>query len=142
MKRRTFLKRALPVATVPFLMNGFPIKAFGKGSLFEKILRSATDNDHVLVIVQLTGGNDGLNTVIPLDQYSALSTARGNILIPENLVLALNGTTATGFHPAMAEMQNLFNEQKISVVQGVSYPNPNFSHFEATDIWMTGSDSD
>ena len=139
MKRRTFLRRALPVATVPFLMNGFTIKAFGKGSVFEKLLRSSTENDKVLVIVQLTGGNDGLNTVIPLDQYSALSTARANILIPSNLVLPLSGTTATGLHPSMPEIQALFNEQKVAIVQGVSYPNPNFSHFEATDIWLTGS---
>jgi uncharacterized protein (DUF1501 family) len=104
-------------------------------------LRSTPDNDKVLVIVQLVGGNDGLNTVIPLDQYSALSSARANILIPENLVLPLNGTTVTGLHPSMIEIQTLFNEQKIKIVQGVSYPNPNLSHFEATDIWMTGSDS-
>ena len=141
MKRRTFLRRALPIATVPFLMNGFSIKAFGKGSVFEKLLRSANSNNNVLVIIQLTGGNDGLNTVIPLDQYSALSTARANILIPENLVLPLNGTTVTGLHPSMPEIQGLFDNGLVSIVQGVSYPNPNFSHFEATDIWLTGSNA-
>src|ERR1017187_6563501 len=107
MKRRTFIKRALPVATVPFMLNGFSLKAFGRGSMFEKLLKSANENDHVLVIIQLTGGNDGLNTVIPLDQYSALSTARSNILIPENLVLTLDGTTVTGLHPSMTGIQNL-----------------------------------
>ena len=141
MKRRTFLQRALPVATIPFLINGLPVKAFGRGSVFEKLLRSATENNHVLVIIQLTGGNDGLNTVIPLDQYSALSTARANILIPEASVLSLNGTNLTGLHPSMTGIQNLFNEQKVAIVQGVSYPNPNFSHFEATDIWLTGSNA-
>lgn len=142
MKRRSFIKRGLPVATIPFLMGGFSIKAFGKGSIFEKILRSSDQSDRVLVIIQLQGGNDGLNTVIPLDQYSALSTARTNILIPENLVLPLNGTTVTGLHPSMPEIQALFNEQQAMIVQGVSYPNPNFSHFEATDIWLTASDSE
>ena len=142
MKRRTFIQRALPVATIPFLINGLPIKAFGKGSVFEGLLKSAAENDRVLVIIQLQGGNDGLNTVIPLDQYSALSTARANILIPENLVLALNGSTVTGLHPSMPEIQALFNSNQAMIVQGVSYPNPNFSHFQATDIWMTGSDAD
>jgi len=142
MKRRSFIKRGLPVATIPFLLNGFSMKAFGKGSVFEKILRSSTATDRVLVIIQLQGGNDGLNTVIPLDQYSALSTARANILIPENLVLPLDGTTVTGLHPSMPEIQALFNNKQAMIVQGVSYPNPNFSHFEATDIWLTASDSE
>ncbi|MBL0308657.1 MAG: DUF1501 domain-containing protein [Bacteroidetes bacterium] len=141
MKRRTFLKRSLPIATVPFLVNGFSIKAFGKGSIFEQLLGAATANDRVLVIIQLTGGNDGLNTVIPLDKYSELSTARSNIMIPSNLVLGLNGSSVTGLHPSMTGMRNLFNNQQLAVVQGVSYPNPNFSHFRATDIWLTASDS-
>ena len=141
MNRRKFIKRALPVATVPFLINGLSIKAFGKGSVFEQLLRSADSNDNVLVIIQLVGGNDGLNTVIPLDQYSALSTARANILIPENLVLPLTGSTVTGLHPSMPEMQGLFDNGLMSIVQGVSYPNPNFSHFEATDIWLTASNA-
>jgi uncharacterized protein (DUF1501 family) len=142
MKRRTFLKRALPVATIPFLINGLPIKAFGKGSVFENLLKSAEANNNVLVLIQLVGGNDGLNTVIPLDQYTNLSTARANILIPENLVLPLDGSTVTGLHPVMTGIQALFNEQQATIVQGVSYPNPNFSHFEATDIWLTASNSD
>ena len=141
MKRKTFIKRAMPVASIPFLLNGFSMKAFGKGSVFERLLRAATQTDRVLVLIQLNGGNDGLNTVIPLDQYSALSNARGNILIPQNLVLPLNGTTLTGLHPSMAGVKNLYNNQQVAVVQGVSYPNPNYSHFRATDIWLTASDS-
>ncbi len=141
MKRKTFIKRALPVATLPFFFFFLSFKAFGQGSAFEEMLDAATQTDRVLVLIQLNGGNDGLNTVIPLDQYSALSAARGNILINENLVLPLNGTTATGLHPALTGLQNLYNNQKVAIVQGVSYPNPSFSHFRATDIWLTASDS-
>ncbi len=141
MKRKTFIKRALPVATLPFLINGLSFKAFGKGSAFEQMLRAATQTDRVLVLIQLNGGNDGLNTVIPLDQYSALSTARANILINQNLVLPLNGTVDTGLHPSLTGLQNMYNNQQVAIVQGVSYPNPSFSHFRATDIWLTGSDS-
>jgi uncharacterized protein (DUF1501 family) len=141
MKRKAFIKKALPVASLPFLINGFSMKAFGKGSLFETMLRAATQTDRVLVLIQLNGGNDGLNTVIPLDQYSNLSNARSNIMINQNLVLPLNGSTVTGLHPSMTGIKNLYNDQKVAVVQGVSYPNPNFSHFRATDIWLTGSDS-
>lgn len=141
MKRKSFIKRSLPVATLPFLINGLSFKAFGEGSAFEQMLEAATETDKVLVLIQLNGGNDGLNTVIPLDQYSPLSAARGNLLIDENLVLPLNGTTATGLHPSLTGLQNLYNNQQLAIVQGVSYPNPSFSHFRATDIWLTASDS-
>jgi len=142
MKRKSFIKRALPVATLPFFINGLSFKAFGRGSAFDDMLRAATQTDRVLVLIQLNGGNDGLNTVIPLDQYSNLSAARGNILINETQVLGLNGTTATGLHPSLSGIRNLYNDQKVAIVQGVSYPNPSFSHFRATDIWLTASDSD
>ncbi|GAB4049275.1 DUF1501 domain-containing protein [Spirosoma litoris] len=99
-------------------------------------------NDRVLVLIQLVGGNDGLNTVIPVDQYGAYQAARPNIALPQNKILKLNGADTVALHPALTEIQQLFNEGKAGIVQAVSYPKPNFSHFRATDIWMTGSDSD
>jgi len=98
-------------------------------------------NDHVLVIIQLSGGNDGLNTLIPLDQYANLNIHRANILIPENKVLKLNGNDKTGIHPAMAGIQNMYNEGKVNFVQSVGYTDQNYSHFRSTDIWLSGSDS-
>jgi uncharacterized protein (DUF1501 family) len=141
MKRRDFLKVS-QAAAVPFLLNNFPIDVAETNPLLQLIAQNAAANGRVLVIIQLNGGNDGLNTVIPLNQYSALTTARGNVLIPQASVLALSGQPNTGFHPSMPEMRNLYNNQLLNVVQGVSYPNPNFSHFRATDIWFTGSRSD
>lgn len=140
MKRRDFLKTAGPLATLPLLINGQSIKAFGQGNRSNRA--DFVDTDHVLVIIQLNGGNDGLNTVIPLDQYSNLSKARSNVLIDEKKVLKLNGYSEVGFHPSMGGMKNMFNDGKLAVVRGVGYPNPNYSHFRSTDIWMTGSDSD
>ncbi|MFM7218061.1 MAG: DUF1501 domain-containing protein, partial [Bacteroidota bacterium] len=75
------------------------------------------------------------------DEYSNLALARQNILIPDTQVLALSGLTGTGLHPSMAGMQQLYNDGKLNIIQGVSYPSPNFSHFRATDIWLSGSDS-
>jgi uncharacterized protein (DUF1501 family) len=95
----------------------------------------------VLVLVQLNGGNDGLNTVIPLEYYEAYHAARSNIAIPEDKILRLEGFDKTGLHPAMPEMQQLFAAGKLAILQGVSYPQPNFSHFRATDIWLTGADA-
>jgi uncharacterized protein (DUF1501 family) len=95
----------------------------------------------VVVLIQLNGGNDGLNTVIPLEYYDAYYKARTNIAIPQEKVLKLQGNDRTGLHPAMPELQQLYNAGKLTIVQGVSYPQPNFSHFRATDIWLTGADA-
>jgi uncharacterized protein (DUF1501 family) len=100
-----------------------------------------TDTDHVMVIIQLSGGNDGLNMVIPISTYSLYNAARTNIAIPEAKILRLNGYDKTGLHPAMTGLQSMYNENKLKVMQAVGYPTPNFSHFRATDIWMTASNS-
>ena len=142
MRRRNFIRNATMGAILPGIINGFSVKAIGASSAFHRLLSPFTETDHVLVLIQLTGGNDGLNTVLALDQYGQLSVARGNILIPEAEALALEGYDATGLHPAMTGMQTLFNEGKLQIVQGVGYPEQNYSHFRSTDIWMTGSDAD
>ena len=140
MKRRKFISAVSASTVLPALLNGFSFKAFAASPLLQALANSS-NNDHVLVLIQLNGGNDGLNMVIPLDQYGTLSTARSNILIPSAQVLPLNGTVATGLHPAMTGFQQLFNNGLANIIQGVSYPSPNFSHFRATDIWLTASDS-
>ncbi len=139
MNRREFIKRSVPVTAIPFLINGLPIRAYGRSSFLETLVGAQSATDRVLVLVQLGGGNDGINTVIPLDQLSAYNNLRGNIAIPETSALQL--TAATGLHPAMTGMKNLYDAGKLAVVQGVSYPNPNLSHFRATDIWLSASDS-
>jgi len=140
MKRRDFLRKTVPATILPGLLNGYSFKAFSSSPLVQALANSVL-TDHVLVLIQLNGGNDGLNMVIPLDQYSNLASARPNLLIPDTQVLPLNGTVDTGLHPGMAGMQQLFNDGKVSIVQGVGYPSPNFSHFRSTDIWLTGADS-
>src|SRR5438067_6973802 len=93
--------------------------------------------DTILVVVQLTGGNDGLNTVIPFknDDYYKL---RPNIAIPKDQVKGIGKDL--GFHPAFDAMARLFNDKSaVCVVQGVGYPNPNQSHFRSMDIWQAAS---
>ena len=143
MKRREFIKNTAPVGVMlPTMLNGFAVKAFGASSPFmQSLLMPTTDTDHVLVLVQLTGGNDGINTVIPLEFYTNYKTARTNIAIPEIKVLKLNGFDKVGLHPAMSGLQTLFNEGKLKVINSVGYPTPSFSHFRATDIWMSAADS-
>ena len=140
MKRRDFLKYTVPATAATAVIGGMPVRAMGMESpLIQSLMGMTTDTDHVLVLVQMSGGNDGMNMVIPIDTYSAYQAARSNVAIPQNKILSLNGKT--GLHPAMTGIQNLFNEGKAAVVQAVGYPQPDFSHFRATDIWMSASDS-
>ncbi len=144
MKRRDFLATTLPAAAIlPEVINGYSVKAFNVNSpLVQALMRGTTLTDHVLVIIQLSGGNDGLNMVIPVGaDYTNYMNARSNVAIPQNRVLSIAGVTGTGIHTAMTGLQTLFTEGKAKVIQAVGYPQPNFSHFRATDIWMSGSNS-
>ena len=141
MKRKDFLRNTLPMAVIPSLLKPYSVRVLGDSPFLQQMLNGFVETDKVLVLVQLNGGNDGLNTLIPLDQYSAYFNARSNIAIPENNVLRLSGVSGVGFHPAMTGMQQLYNQGELRIVQAVGYPNPNFSHFRATDIWMSGSAS-
>ena len=136
MKRRSFLQTAT-TGTVPVLLNGFGISILPKSAIFSNI---NGESDRVLVLVQLNGGNDGLNMIIPLDQYSNLFGARSNIMIPENSVLSLVPETA--IHPSMTGLKSLYDDAKLNIIQSVGYPNQNRSHFRSTDIWTTASDAD
>ncbi|MCC7372305.1 MAG: DUF1501 domain-containing protein [Chloroflexi bacterium] len=86
----------------------------------------------ILVIIQLAGGNDGLNTVIPINN-AAYTAARPGIAIPNAQILSLNGSV--GLHPSLTRLKSRYDLGQVGVVQGVSYPNPNRSHFRGTDIW-------
>lgn len=141
MKRRDFLQNTIPAAVLPSLVDNFSFRVLGDNPVMAALLNTYVETDRVLVIIQLNGGNDGLNMVIPLDQYSKYYNARANIAIPENRVLTLSGTNAVGLHPSMTGLQTLYNNGKLRLVQAVGYPNPNFSHFRATDIWMSAADS-
>ena len=141
MDRRKFLRNTVPAAlTLPAFLNGFSFTALGAESddVLTRLLGQTASNDHVLVLIQLGGGNDGLNMVVPLDMYANYYNARPNVAIQQSRVLRLDGTDRSGLHPAMTDMQNMYNDGKVSVVQSVGYANQNFSHFRSTDIWMSG----
>ncbi len=149
MKRRNFLKTAGAAASAPLFIQGLPIQAMAN-SKFLNAMAMAPATDRVLVMIQLQGGNDGLNTIIPIDMYTHLSTpntqgGRSDILIPETETLkfergGIDIYPDARFNPAMLAAQDLFKEEKFMVMQGVGYQNQNFSHFRSIDIWMSGSD--
>ncbi len=132
MNRRHFLRNGA-LSTVPVWLNGLRLGAVP----FPFLLNQGPDHDRVLVLIQLNGGNDGLNCIVPLDQYSTLSALRSNIVLPESTVLPVED--GVGFHPAMSHLRNLYTEGKMSIVQSVGYPDQDRSHFRSTDIWTSGS---
>lgn len=135
------MRNTVPAAvTMPSFINGFSFTAHGteSSSLLAGLLGETATNDHILVLIQLAGGNDGLNMIIPLDMYANYYNARPNVAIQQSRVLRLDGSDRSGLHPAMTEMQNMYNEGTVNIIQSVGYPNQNFSHFQSTDIWMTG----
>jgi len=137
MERRKFLKYASASVITPFLFKGQWMSAEANPN-FTGML-GAFNPDRKLVLVQLNGGNDGLNMLIPISQYDNLANARGNILVQQQQILKL--TDETGLHPSMPELTNLYKEGKVQFIQGVGYPNPNLSHFRSKDIIMSASDS-
>lgn len=133
MKRRNFVQSvALSSIGVPLVLKNFKFGAVTE-NLFET---SKSAEDRVLVIIRLNGGNDGLNTLVPLDQYSNLSIQRSNILIPQNQLLTITPTNA--LHPSMSGMRDMFNNERLSIIQNVGYPEQNRSHFRSMDIWTSG----
>jgi len=95
---------------------------------------ASNTKDPVLVVLQLSGGNDGLNTVIPYSNPLYYDN-RPKVGIPADQVLALN--ESIGFHPTMGPLKKLYDEGKMAVIQGIGYPKPSRSHFRSMDIWHT-----
>ena len=92
--------------------------------------------NRTLVVVQLSGGNDGINTLVPYSQQ-AYYNARPSLALSKSDVLQLNGNVA--LHPNMTALQSLYNDNHVAIVQGAGYPNPNLSHYESMIIWQTAS---
>ncbi len=101
-------------------------------SLAATLTEQPTSQDRVLVVIQLSGGNDGLNSVIPFAN-ELYYKARPKLAIPKDDVLKFN--LEVGLHPSMRGIANLMEDKQFCVLNGVGYPNPNRSHFESMDIW-------
>jgi len=140
--RRDFLRTTLLGGALTWTVPSFVAQTFSAlhAEADGALTQVATGKDGpILVLIQLAGGNDGLNAVVPYtnDFYY---NARPTIGIPAPQVLTLNDTL--GLNPAMTGFKNLFDAGHLSIVNGVGYPNPNRSHFRATEIWQTASDED
>jgi uncharacterized protein (DUF1501 family) len=134
LNRRDFIKlSSLASASLPIALSGFPIFANDK----PKEYNFTVGNDNVLVLIQLQGGNDGLNTIFNVNQYDNLQSVRSNIIVPENELLIVDDVTR--FHPSMTGIKEIWDQEKVAIIQNVGYPNQNRSHFRSTDIWNSAS---
>jgi uncharacterized protein (DUF1501 family) len=144
MERRSFIKKGALWSAGTFMLNQIPVNLLA-GSQQLQWLAATANTDRVLVLIQLHGGNDGLNTVIPISQYAHYYNLRPNVAIPDNglrkyitLDSTLPDALQVGLHPDMAGLKSLYDQGKMAVVQGVSYENSGQSHFRSRDIWYMG----
>ena len=130
-KRRKFLQ-AGSLATASFLVPKF-LKAFERNDFV-----AVPEGNKVVVVLQMSGGNDGLNTVIPVRNDIYYST-RPNLGITRDK--AVNLTDEVGLNPSLTAFKDLYDEGSLGILNSVGYPNPDRSHFRSMDIWQTGTES-
>ncbi len=142
MKRRTFLKYSGLLGSSPLVINGMPISTFASYNMLSNF--NCDVEDRAIVIIQLKGGNDGINNLVPFNQYDTYSNLRPNIKLAQSDLLNLDTSLANadqiGLNPALQGFKQLYEEGNLHIVQGVSYPQNNKSHFKSTDLWLTAGD--
>lgn len=141
MIRRNFLKH---LSITPFAINGFSMRPFANTRMARVLSGCDEVAERCLILIQLKGGNDGLNAIIPLDQYDLYANLRPTIRIEESALLNLDTTLPVadqvGIHPSLTAFKALYDDGRAALVQGVGYQNINQSHFKGTDIWLAGAD--
>ncbi|HUC85256.1 MAG TPA: DUF1501 domain-containing protein [Candidatus Acidoferrales bacterium] len=140
--RREFLRRTVLGSALTWTVPAFLADTFSalQAQAAASATQVATGRDGtILVVLQMAGGNDGLNTVVPFanDDYHR---ARPRLGLKAGDVLKLNDDLA--LHGALRGFKDLYDGGQLSVIQGVGYPNPNRSHFRSTEIWQTASDAE
>ena len=140
--RREFLRTSMLGAAVSLSLPAFLQKTFFTldAQAADSAIQTINGKDGpILIVLQLAGGNDGMNTVIPYAD-DAYYRARPVIAIPRQSVIQLNDHI--GLNPKLTGLKGLYDQGNLAILQGVGYPNPNRSHFRSTEIWQTASDSD
>lgn len=142
MKRRNFIK----ITSSASVLSLLPTDVF---ALFKSAGMDTCPNvnDKKIVLIQLSGANDGLNTVVPINQYDKYATLRPNIKLSDtgtnkiiNLDTTLSLANQVGLHPSLTGFKNLYDKGLMRVIQGVGYPSQDKSHFKSTDLWLSGGD--
>ncbi|MDQ3703568.1 MAG: DUF1501 domain-containing protein, partial [Chloroflexota bacterium] len=146
LSRRIFIQDGFKVVSLGLAMPHIFTRAVqaagqeaGRDSGVMRTPESASSDpmaNRTLIVVQMAGGNDGLNTVVPYADGLYYQN-RKNVSVPEGEVLKLDDRF--GLHPAMGGVKSLWDAGKLAIVHGVGYPNPSFSHFKSMDVWQTAN---
>jgi uncharacterized protein (DUF1501 family) len=135
MKRRDFLHNLAHASVLPSIYGSLGFTNIE----FQKFLNNPNSRKK-LILIRLDGGNDGLNTIIPMNKYSELTNVRPHVILPENKIIQLSKNDL-GLHPELVTFKSLFEENRLKIIQNVGYETPDFSHFRSMDIWHSASDS-
>ena len=142
MKRRNFIKLTSTASAISLL----PSQVTASLNIAKSFL-DCTISNRKLVLINLAGGNDGLNTIIPINYYDIYSNLRPSIKVPSNglnsyinLDNTLDETQQIGLHPSLTGFKNLYDNDLLRIIQSVGYPSQNKSHFASTDIYSTAND--
>jgi uncharacterized protein (DUF1501 family) len=149
MDRRDFVRISSLLGTGVLLkFNGIALSTVQPAGILESMAKSSL-NDKILVLIQLHGGNDGLNMVIPINQYGQYYNMRPNIAIPQTgtrhyitLDPNLPVNKQVGLHPDMVGSKAMYDDGNMAIIQNVSYENMNGSHFRSRDVWYMGGNYD
>ncbi|MBX2819580.1 MAG: DUF1501 domain-containing protein [Rhodothermaceae bacterium] len=133
--RRNFMGSLGLMAGGALMLGSTPVRAFQPTPLMTHLHQE--ESDRVLVLVQLFGGNDGLNTLIPFDD-DEYYRVRPSLAIPKSEAIPFQDNQ--GFHPSLSSLVPIFDDGRMGIIQGVGYPDPDLSHFRSTDIWLTSSE--
>ncbi len=141
MNRRQFFQKTIPLGLYPLVAGSLPISSLAATSPLT--INPCNVTDRSMVVIYLGGGNDIINTAIPLNQMSDYANNRPDIYIPENELITLDSTLSDsqqlGLHPSLTGFKSLYDQGELSIVQRVGYGSPNRSHFKALDNLLTGS---
>lgn len=142
MKRRNFIKLSATASAIALLPSEVAAMLKQVGTL-----ACPNFSNRKLVLIQLAGGNDGINTLVPMNQYDTYAQFRPTLRLPlggTHGLIQLDGSLAPekqlGLHPALTGFKNLYENGLLQIIQGVGYPNTNKSHFKSTDLWLSGGD--
>ncbi len=136
LSRRAMIKDGLLVVSAGMVMPAIFSRgiASAHAQAIEGSHLAQASTDRTLIVVQMAGGNDGLNTVVPY-MDSTYYKMRPTLAIPQSKVLSLDGRL--GLHPNLAPLKQLWDQGHLAIIEGAGYPNPSLSHFQAMDIWQT-----
>ena len=135
--RRTFMRNLGLAGGMSMFLNKWPVMAMPHNRLSQALMNN--NDDRVLVLIRLQGGNDGLNMIIPLFDYSTYQSSRATIAIPENQVIKLSDEI--GIPDTMINLNPFWQEGRMKVIHNVGYETQNLSHFGSSDIWASGNTS-